>query len=101
MLSLYSCVCIFVVSMQDFGDGGAFPEIPVAQYPIAMGMKKATSNALTKQLDASGKIKYDAIARFGHGKDKVSLFLTVTIIVFKNICITITNNNTIIIINHF
>jgi SNW domain-containing protein 1 len=25
---------------QDFGDGGAFPEIHVAQYPKGMGKKK-------------------------------------------------------------
>ena len=39
---------------------------------MGMGMKStSTSNALTKQLDASGKVKYDAIAKYGHGKDKV------------------------------
>ena len=36
-----------------------------------MGVKKSSSNALAVQLDASGKIKYDAIARVGHSKDKV------------------------------
>ena len=56
---------------QDFGDGGAFPEIAVAQYPLGMGQKKSSSNALAVQLDAEGKIKYDAIAKQGHGKDKV------------------------------
>ncbi|XP_033735557.1 SNW domain-containing protein 1-like [Pecten maximus] len=58
-------------SQDDFGDGGAFPEIPVAQYPLEMGLKKSSSNALPTQLDAQGKIKYDAIAKYGHGKDKV------------------------------
>jgi len=29
------------------------------------------SNALAVQLDAEGKIKYDVLARHGHGKDKV------------------------------
>lgn len=57
---------------KDFGDGGAFPEIHVAQYPMGMGMKKSTSNALAVQVDAQGKIKYDVIARHGHAKDKVS-----------------------------
>lgn len=59
---------------QDFGDGGAFPEIQVAQYPLGMGMKgkEATSNALAVQLDAQGKVKYDVIARQGHSKDKVN-----------------------------
>lgn len=58
----------------DFGDGGAFPEIHVAQYPLGMGAPGTTgrkSNALAVQLDATGKVKYDAIARQGHGKDKI------------------------------
>ncbi|KAF5900133.1 SNW domain-containing protein 1, partial [Clarias magur] len=58
-------------SIEDFGDGGAFPEIHVAQYPLEMGRKKKTSNALALQVDAEGKVKYDAIARHGQGKDKV------------------------------
>lgn len=62
---------VSVLKLQDFGDGGAFPEVPVAQFPLGMGQKKSTSNALAVQLDSSGKIKYDAIARYGHGKDKV------------------------------
>jgi len=38
-----------------------------------MGMKKTTSaNALAKQVDASGKVKYDAIAKYGHAQNKVS-----------------------------
>jgi len=61
-------------SFQDFGDGGAFPEIHVAQFPLGMGQQKSgtTSNALAKQVDATGKIKYDVIARHGHAQDKVS-----------------------------
>ena len=59
-------------TQDDFGDGGAFPEIHVAQYPLGMGLKKTnTSNALAVQFDSSGKIKYDAIAKYGHAKDKV------------------------------
>ncbi|XP_063995567.1 puff-specific protein Bx42 [Diachasmimorpha longicaudata] len=58
---------------EDFGDGGAFPEIQVAQYPLGMGMKgkESSSNALAVQLDAQGKVKYDMLARQGHAKDKV------------------------------
>ncbi|GBP29665.1 Puff-specific protein Bx42 [Eumeta japonica] len=54
-------------------DGGAFPEIHVAQYPLSMGArgKESTSNALAVQLDESGKVKYSAIARQGHGADKI------------------------------
>lgn len=54
-------------------DGGAFPEIHVAQYPLGMGQKgkESTCNALAVQLDAEGKVKYDIIARQGHSKDKI------------------------------
>ncbi|KAH6893283.1 SKIP/SNW domain-containing protein [Thelonectria olida] len=59
-------------SQEDFGDGGAFPEIPVAQYPLDMGKKGATtSNALAIQVDSEGKVKYDAIARQGHGEGRI------------------------------
>ncbi|XP_058799473.1 puff-specific protein Bx42 isoform X1 [Phymastichus coffea] len=58
---------------EDYGDGGAFPEIHVAQYPLGMGAKgkETTSNALAVQLDSQGKVKYDLIARQGHSKDKI------------------------------
>lgn len=56
---------------EDFGDGGAFPEIPVAQYPLSMGKESGTSNALAIQVDATGKVKYDAIARQGHGEGRI------------------------------
>ncbi|KAJ5853506.1 hypothetical protein N7534_006049 [Penicillium rubens] len=57
---------------EDFGDGGAFPEIPVAQYPLDMGRKgkSSKSNALALQVDAEGKVKYDAIARRGHADNR-------------------------------
>ncbi|KAL7790878.1 SKIP/SNW domain-containing protein [Trichoderma ceciliae] len=59
-------------SQEDFGDGGAFPEIPIAQYPLDMGKKGATtSNALALQVDAQGKVKYDAIAKQGHGEGRI------------------------------
>ncbi|KAH9989998.1 SKIP/SNW domain-containing protein [Xylariaceae sp. FL0662B] len=59
-------------SQEDFGDGGAFPEIPVAQYPLDMGKKgSSTSNALAIQVDSEGKIKYDAIAKQGHGDGRI------------------------------
>ncbi|KAL8782897.1 MAG: hypothetical protein Q9213_005009 [Squamulea squamosa] len=59
-------------SPEDFGDGGAFPEVPVAQYPLGMGKSSATSsNALALQVDAEGKVKYDAIARQGHNDKRI------------------------------
>ena len=64
---------IFIHRTQlDFGDGGAFPEIHLAQYPLNLGKPesdtKTKSNALAVQLDATGKVKYDLIARQGHAK---------------------------------
>ncbi|EGC46989.1 pre-mRNA-processing protein [Histoplasma capsulatum var. duboisii H88] len=58
---------------EDFADGGAFPEIPVAQYPLDMGRKgtSSTSNALAVQVDAEGKVKYDAIAKQGQGENRI------------------------------
>ncbi|KAI8358467.1 SKIP/SNW domain-containing protein [Choanephora cucurbitarum] len=61
---------------EDFGNGGAFPEIHIAQYPLGMGRKdnKAADRkggALTLQVDADGNVKYDAIARQGHSDDRI------------------------------
>ncbi|KAL8910336.1 MAG: hypothetical protein Q9171_004380 [Xanthocarpia ochracea] len=59
-------------SPEDFGDGGAFPEVPVAQYPLGMGKSSsASSNALALQVDAEGKVKYDAIAKQGHNDKRI------------------------------
>lgn len=59
-------------SQEDFGDGGAFPEVPVAQYPLDMGRKGgSTSNALVVQVNADGKVKYDDIARQGHTDSRI------------------------------
>jgi SNW domain-containing protein 1 len=59
---------------EDFGDGGAFPEVPVAQYPLDMGRKggsTSSSNALAIQVNGEGKVKYDAIARRGHDEKRI------------------------------
>ena len=57
---------------EDYGDGGAFPEISIAQYPLDMGRKlSSSSNALAVQVDAEGKVKYDAIARQGHNDKRI------------------------------
>lgn len=48
----------------------------MAQFPLEMGRKRRTNNALAVQVDAEGKIKYDAIARQGQGKDKVCRQMT-------------------------
>uniref|UniRef100_A0A8C4PY91 SNW domain-containing protein 1 n=1 Tax=Eptatretus burgeri TaxID=7764 RepID=A0A8C4PY91_EPTBU len=58
-------------AVEDFADGGAFPEIHVAQFPLDLGRKQKTSNALALQVDSEGRVKYDAIVRQGVSKDKV------------------------------
>lgn len=57
----------------DFGEGGAFPEIHFAQYPLGMGLEERDKSAkvVAMQVDAQGKIKYDALVRQGHGKDRI------------------------------
>lgn len=52
---------------QDFGNGGAYPECHIAQYPLEMGRKKSgrSGGALTLQVDAEGNVRYDAIVQQG------------------------------------
>lgn len=64
-------------SLQDFDDGGAFPEIHVAQYPRHMGnphLKKktaTTSRAIVNvEVDEAGEVSYDAIVKSGTNADK-------------------------------
>ncbi|KAI6228710.1 SKP-1 protein [Aphelenchoides fujianensis] len=59
---------------EDYGDGGAFPEVHIAQFPLAMGMevgKGGNSKTLALQYDKDGVLRHDAIARLGHDKDKI------------------------------
>ena len=59
-------------SQADFGGGGAFPEIHVAQYPLDMGRKgKKAGQTLALTTDASGKVRHDALAAVGQRDGKV------------------------------
>lgn len=62
-------------TVEDFGNGGAFPEIHVVQYPLDMGRKKSMKTSSTKtlplQIDKDGKIRYDAVLRQGHGDTRI------------------------------
>lgn len=76
-------------STQDFGDGGAFPEIHVAQYPRHMGNPhvqrngkavtstnargaQVKSRALVQvQVDEKGEVSYDAIVKGGTNADRI------------------------------
>ncbi|KAG0579931.1 hypothetical protein KC19_4G135800 [Ceratodon purpureus] len=50
---------------EHFGDGGAFPEIHVAQYPLDMGkeVEKADNKIIPVSVDAQGKIAFDAVVK--------------------------------------
>jgi SNW domain-containing protein 1 len=59
-------------SQADFGGGGAFPEIHVAQYPLEMGRKgQKSSQVLALTTDASGKARHDVVASVGQRDGKV------------------------------
>ncbi|KAK4051673.1 mRNA splicing protein [Microbotryomycetes sp. JL221] len=60
-------------TIQDYGDGGSYPECHVAQYPLEMGRKNKSSNGntLALQVDADGNVRYDAIAQQGHRDGRV------------------------------
>lgn len=58
--------------IEDFGDGGAFPEIHLAQYPLNMGRKNnKTEHALVIKVDNEGKIQYDEIVKQGQRAGKI------------------------------
>ena len=72
-------------SLKDFDDGGAFPEIHVAQYPRHMGNPhikssrqntslgaQSSSRALVNvEIDKDGEVSYDAIVKNGTNGDKL------------------------------
>eukprot|EP01134_Creolimax_fragrantissima_P005394 CFRG5394T1 len=58
-------------TLADFGDGGAFPELHVAQFPLGMGKKKNKGKTIAMQVDAEGNVKHDVLAKQGQRKDVV------------------------------
>eukprot|EP00854_Cymbomonas_tetramitiformis_P003856 gene3856-4816_t len=61
----------------DFADGGAFPEIHVAQYPLGMGKgddKSAGNNStavVPVSVNEKGEVNYDAIMKQGGRSNKI------------------------------
>lgn len=57
---------------EDFGDGGAFPEIHVAQYPKGLGKSgpKTTSKTLATTVDEKGRTTQDAIVKQGENRER-------------------------------
>jgi SNW domain-containing protein 1 len=57
--------------VEDFGDGGAFPEIHVVQYPLDMGRPGAKSSAVVSvDVDEKGEVRFDAIVKQGSNRTK-------------------------------
>lgn len=57
----------------DYGDGGAFPEIHVAQYPLEMGRADQSrgQRTLAVSVGADGDASYDAIIQQGDNKNRI------------------------------
>ncbi|XP_051143075.1 SNW/SKI-interacting protein A [Andrographis paniculata] len=59
---------------EDFGDGGAFPEIHYAQYPLGMGRstkQKPGGKTLPLTVDEQGNLRYDAVVRQNENSKKI------------------------------
>eukprot|EP01084_Bolivina_argentea_P003840 7252_1 len=58
---------------EDFGDGGAFPEIPIKQYPLDMGRKdlQNKSSVVSLKVNDKGEVQYDAILRENMRKEQI------------------------------
>lgn len=66
-------------SVEDFGDGGAYPEIPVIQHPRDMGRPKTPgggpvrrqNKTLALTVTSDGQTDYSSIAKQGHNKSRI------------------------------
>lgn len=74
-------------SLEDFGDGGAYPELHLAQFPLNMGKKGGggqQSNALALQVRGEdGKVSYDAVVT-QHHRNKTKVYTKFSDIVEKD-----------------
>eukprot|EP01025_Chloroclados_australasicus_P000470 TRINITY_DN10245_c0_g3_i1.p1 TRINITY_DN10245_c0_g3~~TRINITY_DN10245_c0_g3_i1.p1 ORF type:complete len:665 (-),score=68.37 TRINITY_DN10245_c0_g3_i1:202-2196(-) len=59
--------------VDDYGDGGAYPEIHIQQFPLNMGREGAqkTGKTLSLTVGEDGKVSYDAIMRYGRNPNEV------------------------------
>lgn len=62
-------------SLADYGDGGAFPEIHIAQYPLEMGKSdRLQQKVVPLQVDENGKVAWDAVLKQGKAKEKLAVW---------------------------
>lgn len=60
---------------EDYGDGGAFPELHMAQYPLEMGRKRTTvSKTVPLQVDSDGRVAWDAVLRQGEAGKRLAVY---------------------------
>ena len=60
------------MGIEDFGDGGAFPEIHVVQYPLNMGKPGVKSSAVvTVNVDETGEVRFDSIVKQGSNRNRL------------------------------
>ena len=60
--------------LEDYGDGGAYPEIHIAQYPLNMGRAKGTSSTSVISTETSaetGAIEYDGVITQGMRENQI------------------------------
>ncbi|KAJ1727033.1 mRNA splicing protein, partial [Coemansia biformis] len=58
-------------ALEDFGDGGAYPEVHMRQFPLGMGRSGGKKgNALAKYVDDEGNTTHDALARHGRRENE-------------------------------
>ncbi|GFP95683.1 snw/ski-interacting protein [Phtheirospermum japonicum] len=59
---------------EDFGDGGAFPELQYVQYPLGMGRnssQKPGAKTLPLTVDEHGNLRYDSIVKQNENAKKI------------------------------
>ena len=65
---------------EHFGDGGAFPEIHIKQYPLDMGRKNFSSlnskGTIALHVNESGELSYDSILKQNMRKEQANLLQT-------------------------
>lgn len=60
------------MGVEDFGDGGAYPEIHVVQYPLDMGKPGTKSSAIVAvSVDEKGNVKFDSIVKQGANRNRI------------------------------
>jgi SNW domain-containing protein 1 len=60
------------MTLEDYGDGGAYPEIHVLQYPLNMGRPGNKTQALIPvQVNDKGTIKTDMLVKQGSNKNRI------------------------------